>query len=185
MSAKLERIKNQIAKLEAERDREAENYSKKQFKQLFKDHKDLECFSWVQYTPYWNDGDTCTFSVYNEEIDINDEENVSTYGVGSVLEKTKDKRSFNKAMKDIDKRIEEYKKNKWDFKYLEVEKKELTGIFECEDARSKLEAKYEMISGIQAVLNDIPEESYLSMFGDHAKVVVTPQGIEVESYNHD
>ena len=185
MSAKLEKIKEKIAKLEAERDREAENYTKKQFKKLFKDHKDLESFSWTQYTPYWNDGDTCEFSVYNEEIEINGEDCVSVYGVGSILDKVKDKRSFNKAIKDIDSRISDYQKNNWSYNHLKEDKDNLINVFECEDVRSKLVDKFAMVSDIFSVLDNIPKESYLSLFGDHAKVVVTSDGIEVESYSHD
>lgn len=38
--------------------------------ELFVQFPLLESFGWRQYTPYFNDGDTCEFSVHNEEIDI-------------------------------------------------------------------------------------------------------------------
>lgn len=43
---------------------------------LFEVHPELKKFSWRQYTPYFNDGDTCTFSVCRdaEAIDVNDVE---------------------------------------------------------------------------------------------------------------
>ena len=31
-------------------------------KTIFEDHPKLESFGWSQYTPYFNDGETCTFS---------------------------------------------------------------------------------------------------------------------------
>jgi len=40
-------------------------------KQLFEKHSVLESFGWKQYTPYFNDGDECTFSAHVEEPDIN------------------------------------------------------------------------------------------------------------------
>ena len=36
---------------------------------LFKKYPTLELFSWTQYTPYFNDGDTCEFGV-NSDCDI-------------------------------------------------------------------------------------------------------------------
>ena len=45
----------------------------KECEQLFKEYPQLLSFSWTQYTPYFNDGDSCTFSVYpyfDQEDDI-------------------------------------------------------------------------------------------------------------------
>lgn len=45
-------------------------------KGLFESHPEMEEFSWTQYTPYFNDGDTCEFSANTdqESIDINGED---------------------------------------------------------------------------------------------------------------
>lgn len=40
---------------------------------LFAEEPKLESFGWRQYTPYFNDGDVCTFGVYYDEPDINGE----------------------------------------------------------------------------------------------------------------
>ena len=60
---------------------------------LFEKHKNLVSFSWTQYTPYFNDGDTCYFSSnhgYPEYTYINEEgEEVScdeNYGEGEENE---------------------------------------------------------------------------------------------------
>lgn len=36
---------------------------------LFKKHPKLQQFGWRQYTPYFNDGDPCSFSAHNYDID--------------------------------------------------------------------------------------------------------------------
>ena len=51
------------------------------YNEVFKKYPNIESFSWTQYTPYFNDGDECTFSAQTEypqltftdgtEIDIN------------------------------------------------------------------------------------------------------------------
>lgn len=38
---------------------------------LFAANPELESFGWKQYTPYFNDGDTCTFGVRADEPDVN------------------------------------------------------------------------------------------------------------------
>lgn len=36
-------------------------------KSVFENHPDLKSFSWTQYTPYFNDGDTCEFSAHTDD----------------------------------------------------------------------------------------------------------------------
>ena len=40
-------------------------------KDIFNSRPDLESFGWVQYTPYFNDGEECVFRVYDDRISIN------------------------------------------------------------------------------------------------------------------
>ena len=40
---------------------------------LFETYPELKSFGWRQYTPYFNDGDACYFSVHADEPDINGE----------------------------------------------------------------------------------------------------------------
>src|SRR5688572_30748584 len=37
------------------------------FRDMFEKHPDLISLRWTQYTPYFNDGDACTFSVHDPE----------------------------------------------------------------------------------------------------------------------
>lgn len=43
------------------------------FKPLFEKSKIIDSVSWTQYTPYFNDGDSCEFGVYNDDLYINGE----------------------------------------------------------------------------------------------------------------
>ncbi len=68
---------------------------------LFQKYPKLESFSWAQYTPYFNDGDPCEFSIYEEPhsliyggIDIGEySENDSIYNW-----RTKDLTEFGKTL---------------------------------------------------------------------------------------
>ncbi len=51
----------------------AKRYFAEASKHLFDTHPELVSFSWTQYTPYFNDGDTCTFGA-NEVSEINEQE---------------------------------------------------------------------------------------------------------------
>lgn len=44
-------------------------------KKFFQKYNYLKSYGWTQYTPYWNDGDVCKFSVYTDlgSIYINNE----------------------------------------------------------------------------------------------------------------
>ena len=42
-------------------------------KEFFDENPELESFGWNQYTPYFNDGDTCEFSANTDYIYINGE----------------------------------------------------------------------------------------------------------------
>lgn len=59
-------------------------------KEIFKKYPNLDSFSWTQYTPHFNDGDACNFSV-NETLYLNE---ISQYD--------EDDESYAKVSDDID-----------------------------------------------------------------------------------
>jgi hypothetical protein len=149
---------------------------------IFKRNNKFKSFSWTQYTPYWNDGDTCEFSAHTDYIYIDDaEEGVSSYELKSLYEKLlqKDKeikklqRKNNKFEKNNDTKNWEYSSNK-----RQIEELENTDIDEVKD-------KLEFIYDIEDVICSIEEDTLESMFGDHCKVTVTSNGATTESWSHD
>jgi hypothetical protein len=73
----IEKIKSEMAAFDAKR-KELTSELQKAFPELFKEffekHPWVESFKWRQYTPYFNDGDECTFGVRQDydDIDINE-----------------------------------------------------------------------------------------------------------------
>jgi hypothetical protein len=59
----LEQNKKQMAAMRAKMQGQAKTLFSKLSKVLFKNNPTLTSFSWTQYTPYFNDGDVCEFSV--------------------------------------------------------------------------------------------------------------------------
>jgi hypothetical protein len=64
-------------------------------KTLFDNYPVLASFSWTQYTPYFNDGETCEFGAHTDyvtvtDIDGNEQEDVSAWSVRYYGEKGTD-----------------------------------------------------------------------------------------------
>lgn len=113
------------------------------FKAFFAANPDIGALKWTQYTPYFNDGEPCEFSV-NSDFDV-------LLGKYVTPEEDSD---------DDDDKVNEFIEN-----------------YELED--KKIEAA---ISSLGRVVD---ESIFLSAFGDHAKVIATPEGFHVTEYDHD
>lgn len=63
------------------------------FRPVFEKHPELESFSWSQYTPYFNDGEECTFHVrdideingFNDDSDEWGSQVINGWGKNAVL----------------------------------------------------------------------------------------------------
>lgn len=42
--------------------------------EIFKENPNLQSFSWIEYTPYWNDGDICQFSAHTHTVTFKTDE---------------------------------------------------------------------------------------------------------------
>lgn len=134
-------ITKKIQELQEEKNKLIEKEFQEGCKEIFKNHPCVVSWSWTQYTPYFNDGDTCHFSVHedfnltytNEDGEEVEEEYIWEEAPGLPA-------AVKKACKDIG---------------------ALLGIL-CSDY-----------------------DTALNLFGDHARVVVYRDKIEVEEYSHD
>lgn len=123
-------------------------------------------FGWTQYTPYFNDGDTCYFSVGTlwfltvddtprDEMDDWEEEEYSvTYGEHPTLG---EKEGHGWGSSRV---YENYKGSR-------------QAEFERAEALSR------------AIDSGAFESALLTAFGDHAEITITREGITVEHYEHD
>jgi hypothetical protein len=128
------------------------------YKYIFEKYPTLESFGWTQYTPYFNDGDTCIFSVNTDYISVNDEYvdeskwssevNVLNWG------------NWNRELKVYEGRVDEPNPN-YD-PVLTAASNEITNF-----------------------LGNFDNEFYLSKFGDHAEITVTKNGVDISDYDHD
>jgi hypothetical protein len=128
------------------------------YKYIFEKYPKLESFGWSQYTPYFNDGDTCIFSVNTDYISINDEcvddadwsskVNIISWG------------TWNRELRVYEGKVEE-PNPKYDN--------------ELSSASSE----------ISNFLGGFDNDFYLAKFGDHAEITVTKNGVDISDYEHD
>lgn len=76
MSEIIEKIKQELADFNEKKQAMIGELRRKfpeLFKHLFGKSNKIDSISWTQYTPYFNDGDSCEFGVYNDNLYINGE----------------------------------------------------------------------------------------------------------------
>lgn len=181
LKKRLQETQKQIAKLQAKMHKDGQKLLVSSLKSLFKKHKTFKNFSWTQYTPYFNDGDPCTFGVNKDYLTIDGESETSDrYDLRRLLEKLENK---DKTIAELKKDITKYSKKKdysWQVESLkgqieEIEKADLDAV----------KKRLAFVEDIAEILDNIDESTFESMFGDHVTVVVSRDGIDTEAYEHD
>lgn len=121
------------------------------FSSLFNQSKRIESVGWTQYTPYFNDGEECEFSVHLKDLDellIN-----------------------GKRLWDFD--------DEGDFISLRLG-------YPSEPNPNLDQFEHDLLNDIHTVLNQITEDFYKDLFGDHCQVTIYKDGrIQVDEYEHD
>lgn len=158
---KLEELKQKqkvITKLNNELTKFSSEIFEDFYKYIFAKYSSLESFGWTQYTPYFNDGDTCVFYANTDYIKIND-----CYAEDSIWFNKKnvtDWGTWNPTQ-----RVYENRK--------EVENKNYDNVL--------VEAHNEIVN----FLSNFGDDFYLTKFGDHAEITVTKSNVDISDCDHD
>lgn len=175
----LEKIKAELAIFE-EKKKEMLNDLQKEFPtmftEIFKQAPNLKSYGWTQCTPYFNDGDTCEFSVnfdypYLNGLDeYKSDISISIYDYKKLV--TEEDIRINKELAEIVGR-------QW------YSDKSINDNGLCYNKKYDAAAA-KAVTEIKEVLDSIPDDFFKDMFGDHAKVTIYANGeIDVEEYEHD
>lgn len=70
LQEKFESFKKQVEDLRMKLQETGEQFLIEHFKETFNKHQNLKEVRWTQYTPYFNDGEECTFRSNHEWADI-------------------------------------------------------------------------------------------------------------------
>lgn len=133
-------------------------------KDFFKLVPQVKQVRWDQYTPYFNDGDSCTFSV-NEPYFSNYLHNSDDY----------DEDDYDEDEDEDD--TDDTEKYEWEISTWEIRDNEYEQYGLNEEQKNLIMFVNDMISG--------NEDFFYEIFGDHQQIVITEKGIEHDYYEHD
>lgn len=132
------------------------------FKQVLEENPLVKRVEWQQYTPYFNDGDECVFGVGEPEVN-------EVYSWYIDLEKYHDSKKHKYVKEEVDSSIRAFLGD-------EVDVENVTDEF-IADYLNQLDTVRE---AAQTITHQQDLMRYA--FGDHASIVVTPDGITVDEY---
>jgi len=138
----------------------------------------IDSFGWKQYTPYFNDGDACVFSVGEPWFRTTDDAKGVAPDDGEYYD-GEDDDSFTlsySAHPTLGKQDYE-----WDNPRDWENRRKVYGPYE-----GNRQASFTVCSALADAINSGAfEDVLLEAFGDHATVTVRAAGITVDSYSHD
>lgn len=158
MNDKLASLIEQQKAVKAAFQLEAQGLFKEYVKEFFETIPEIKTIKWTQYTPYFNDGDECTFSVHEPTFSNAAGNQLTAWGeidedeVPEGSERANELWTFDGSWNIPD----ELKQHTDDIKAF-------CNAITCEEMESVMRA----------------------MFDEHSVVTITRDGIEVEEYEHD
>jgi hypothetical protein len=190
---------------------DSRNLIQKAADQLFEKAPEIDHIFWTQYSPYFNDGSPCTFSVgdcyfvLQEDVDSDD-----IYYEGSWLYSYEDYENQKQLLKEVQDYTADpvawralYRKNFFErtgkectytdkqiYPYPLDTQYILNHINEIEQQRARYsEADVLRINTAFSAFFDalalIPDEIMQTIYGNHVRVKITKNGAEVDDYDHD
>jgi hypothetical protein len=149
------------------------------FTELFAEAPNLKSFGWTQYTPYFNDGDSCEFGVNFDYPYINGA-NEDYDEAFDIIIKIYD---YKNLVTEEDVRINNEVAEKVGYTWYKGKRIGERGL--CYNTNYD-EAAAKAVVQIKEVLHSIPKDFWKDLFGDHVKITLRADGsIEVEEYDHD
>lgn len=173
-------------------------YFQEIFNELIEAVPEIERVYWTQYTPYWNDGETCIFSVNDICYDWSDEENdledeadfdggFLTY-VDWDIKKLEEE--YESALVEYNKKVKEFESTcrpgaPYNFAEYKLEKldksRRLVEIYTVKGLKKRQKAIEKFID----LIKQIPDDFMQEIFGDGVLVEITKDGVTVEEHGHD
>lgn len=207
-------LKSRMNALKAEMQENSKILMKEAFREFLEKYDVVDNIFWTQYTPYFNDGESCEFSVGDAYLVLKDDEDACEYE-GSSLTDKEDIGNLKKTIAEIERwekdpmaaaqkyqqeRIAKYGRDpfapssysgstldqmkKW--KPHHGTKEQYVKELATAEEFAKLYPNLKSdFKEIQKMVSGIDEDLMKAMFDDHVKVVVSTTGIEIEEHQHD
>lgn len=177
---------------------------------LFESCPEIKQVHWTQYTPYFNDGEACEFSVNDFNFQLFDDEDFEPYESSTLYTQ----KNLDSAVKAYENAVayqanpeawaENYKneyKARYGREYSSYYRDQIRPYphdpQEAQETIDEIKAFMEKIpverageiennfKAFKNAMNKIPEDVMEAVYGDHALVIITREGTEIEEYSHD
>lgn len=193
---------NKVNKLREDMQALAEKMLSEAFSDALEKAPEIDHFFWTQYTPYFNDGENCEFSVgecyfiLTTDLELEDD----YYVEGSYLYSNSDLISAKNHLEkielyfmDSEAWIKKYGSPYWRLvnmytEYnLEHARQHVKTIEAFLENTSEERVQYiqAIVSSVQNMVYSIDEDIMKTAFGDHVRVKVSRKGVEIDEYEHD
>jgi hypothetical protein len=150
---------------------EAQTLVKFVFEAFFVKHPTVHAIGWTQYTPYWQDGEECTFRVNEINLYINEDSFDEDEGWHDGDQNLLDRRDYH---------LRETQWHKPEPDRAEIIDKQIEDLGGMGSYRAIL-ADFEAVASSLAKIDD----RYMEMiYGDHVSVFYTKDGVVIEEYEH-
>jgi len=161
----LNEMRDKMQQMKKECEEVIQNFGKDVFnsatKELFKNNPKLTSFAWSQYTPYFNDGEECTFGVSRYYYKINQTDESLDVWSDDLKMLFGDMDSWNNP----------------EYNYAPDPKD-----YNCDS----IDELISIATGINKVLDLFVDDDLKMLFGDHVSITIFRDGqIDIDSYDHD
>jgi len=176
---------------------------------LFEVCPEIESVYWAQYTPYFNDGDSCVFSVHEPQYRLaGDEEELNPWE-GSYLYTASDLKQAEHSLAQAvlfnhdpvawrAKQVEEYTaRSGRSYPYNTANLRPHLSIEDAQEELAKIKAQLELYSDeardrikrsfdiFARDIQSVDEDILRAIYGDHVLVQIDRRGTTVETLDHD
>lgn len=140
------------------------------FKIFFETVPEITIIRWNQYTPYFNDGDACEFSVHEPNFFIDEED----------MENCDDPYEYNPYKRPSQWVYDNAEKASY-YKEAIIEYE----LLELKHGKEKLTRINDAIDDFTGIFMNVEDDIMLDLFNDHVQVTATKDGFEIDEYSHD
>lgn len=149
---------------------------------FFKANPKITGVMWRQYTPYFNDGDPCVFRLGDPSFAVSkvDVEDVP-HSAGEDDGESGFYSSYDFSLRDLNDRY--YREHADAMRYAKEQNERVQALMDRLGIDRSVFVKAE--ESFQETVGGAPEDLFLAAFGDHKRVVLTPDEIFVEDYDHE
>ena len=143
--------------------------------ELFDAYPFVTSLSFTAYTPFFSDGDPCTYSANHADCNINGyDEDDDREGEGvDVLKLSKNTIYVEEPNPDYNPSNRDWGSHRNKTQWVKKPNPDFNPLYK------------EAVDAFREALKIVDDDNWMDMVGDHVKVTITRDGIETDEYDHD